>query len=78
MCSQGEVVFQQGVENRVVSADLLLFCSFSSSASSLPERERDEGEAEGKRSMWARKQRKFRRKKVWSNGTDLFRKGFLF
>lgn len=41
MCSQGEVVFQQGVENRVVSADLLLFCIFSSSASSLPERGED-------------------------------------
>lgn len=25
LLSQGEVVFQQGVENRVVSADLLLF-----------------------------------------------------
>lgn len=42
------MVFQQGVEKGVVSPDLLLFCSFSSSASSLPERERDEGETEGK------------------------------
>lgn len=35
LCSQGEVVLQHGVENGVVSVDLLLFCSFSSSASSL-------------------------------------------
>lgn len=40
LCSQGDVVFQQGVENRVVSASLLLFCSFSSSVSSLPQSKR--------------------------------------
>lgn len=41
LCSQGNVVFQPGEDNGVVSADLLLFCSFSSSASSLPKRTRE-------------------------------------
>lgn len=40
LCSQGEVALQHGVENGVVSADLLLFCIFSSSASSLGRRQR--------------------------------------
>lgn len=35
LCSQGEVALQHGVEKGVGSVDLLLFCSFSSSASSL-------------------------------------------
>lgn len=40
LCSQGEVALQHGVENGVASVDLLLFCSFSSSASSLRGRQR--------------------------------------
>lgn len=40
LCSQGEVALQHGVENGVASVDLLLFCSFSCSASSLRGRQR--------------------------------------
>jgi len=35
LLSQGELRFQQGVENNVESPELFPFCSFSSSASSL-------------------------------------------